>query len=147
LGENITFKNGRKMLGTGQMNISDLGVASITTSALPVGTYSITAVYKGDPGFTSSTSLPDTQTVTQASQTITFNAISAKKVGGKVSLTALATSGLAVDIASQTKAVCTVSGTTAKLVAAGTCSIQATQAGNSNYLPAPPVTQSFTVNP
>jgi hypothetical protein len=41
--------------------------------------------------------------------------------------------------------VCTVSGTTATFLAAGTCTITASQAGNSTYAAATPVSQSFTV--
>jgi hypothetical protein len=41
--------------------------------------------------------------------------------------------------------VCTVSGTTVTLVATGTCTVQATQAGNTNYAAATPVNRSFTV--
>jgi YD repeat-containing protein len=39
-----------------------------------------------------------------------------------------------------------VSGTTVTLVAAGTCTIRASQAGNATYAPAPNVDQSFTVS-
>ena len=42
--------------------------------------------------------------------------------------------------------VCTVANTTASFVAAGTCTITATQAGNSSYEPATPVKQSFLVS-
>ena len=41
---------------------------------------------------------------------------------------------------------CTVSGTTAAFVAAGTCTIAASQPGNNFYSTAPPVSQSFTVS-
>jgi len=41
--------------------------------------------------------------------------------------------------------VCTVSGTTASLISYGTCTIQATQAGNSEYFAAPSVSRSFGV--
>jgi hypothetical protein len=41
--------------------------------------------------------------------------------------------------------VCTVSENTVTLVAVGTCSIQARQAGNTNYSAATPVNQSFRV--
>jgi hypothetical protein len=42
--------------------------------------------------------------------------------------------------------VCTVAGATVTIVGVGTCSIIASQAGNSNYSAAPPVSQSFMVN-
>ena len=50
-------------------------------------------------------------------------------------------------LASTTPAVCSVTGLAAFVVAAGTCSITATQAGNSAYAAAAPVTRSFTVMP
>jgi hypothetical protein len=79
-------------------------------------------------------------------QTITFSSIAAQSANTTLALTATASSGLAVAFASTTPTVCTVSGTTASLLIAGTCSIQATQPGNSDYAAATPVTQSFTVN-
>jgi hypothetical protein len=41
--------------------------------------------------------------------------------------------------------VCTLSATTVTLLSFGTCSIQATQAGNDTWAPATPVIQSFHV--
>jgi hypothetical protein len=64
-----------------------------------------------------------------------------------VALSASASSGLPVSFASLTTAVCTVSGTTANMIATGTCTIQASQAGNATYAAAQPVSQSFTVSP
>jgi len=60
-------------------------------------------------------------------------------------LTATASSGLAVSFASATVPVCTVSGTTVTILAVGICSITASQAGNANYAPAIPVTNSVVV--
>jgi len=62
-----------------------------------------------------------------------------------LTLSATSSSGLPVSFSSTTTAVCTVSGTTATLVNPGTCTIQASQAGNANYAAATPVSQSFTV--
>jgi DNA-binding beta-propeller fold protein YncE len=81
----------------------------------------------------------------QQSQTITFGAIANQVVGTQLGLTASASSGLAVSFSSLTPSVCTVSGATATMVLARTCSIQATQAGNATYTAAQPVTQSFLV--
>ncbi len=82
----------------------------------------------------------------QAGQTIAFSASSNRVVGATVTLTAVATSGLSVAFQSNTPAVCVVSGSTITLAAEGQCTIQANQAGNSAYSPAPPVSQSFIVN-
>ena len=49
--------------------------------------------------------------------------------------------------ASNTTGNCTVNSSAVTPLAAGTCSITATQPGNANYLPASPVIQSFTINP
>ena len=46
---------------------------------------------------------------------------------------------------SSTTSVCTISGATATLLVAGTCTIVASQSGNNVYGAATPVTRSFTV--
>jgi uncharacterized repeat protein (TIGR03803 family) len=51
-GETVTFKQGKTVLGTGALSG---GSASFTTSALPVGTNLIKAVYGGDSTFSGST--------------------------------------------------------------------------------------------
>ena len=79
-------------------------------------------------------------------QTITFANPGAQTVGTPLTLSASATSGLAVSFTSATTNVCTVSNGTATFLTPGTCIINANQAGNSAYSPAPQVTQSFAVN-
>ena len=64
-----------------------------------------------------------------------------------LTLSASASSILTVSFTSSTTAVCTVSGTTLTLLATGTCTILADQAGDTAYEPAPTVQQSFTVTP
>jgi len=79
-------------------------------------------------------------------QTISWPQISGTHYAATtLTLTATASSGLAVTYVSKTTTVCTVSGAKASLLVAGTCTIQASQAGNSVYAPAPSVTRSFTV--
>ena len=80
-------------------------------------------------------------------QTIAFPNPGPQTVGGNfVALNASASSGLPVNYASNSPSVCTVNGGTATMVAAGACSITASQAGNSTYAAATPVTDSFTVS-
>jgi hypothetical protein len=50
-----------------------------------------------------------------------------------------------VSFASTTPSVCTVSGGNVTLVSVGSCMVEATQAGNTNWPAAPPVDQSFQV--
>ena len=81
-----------------------------------------------------------------SAQTITFANPGAQTVGMPLTLVATASSGLTVSFASTTTTVCTVSGASAAFIAAGSCSITATQAGNSTYAAATAVSLSFTVN-
>jgi hypothetical protein len=124
--------------------------ASGTTATLiSAGTCTIQATQVGNTTYAAATPVSSSFTVNAASktaQTITFGAIATQIVGTPLTLTAAATSGLAVSFASSTTSVCTVSGTMATLISAGTCTIQATQAGNATYAAATPVSSSFTVN-
>jgi len=87
-------------------------------------------------------------TVNPAAQTIAFGALSNVVFGATpFALTATASSGRAVIFAPVTTPVCTVSGVTLAVIAAGTCSITASQPGNANYVAATPVSNSLTINP
>jgi len=68
-------------------------------------------------------------------------------VGQTATLSATATSGLAVSFTSTTPSVCTVSETTVTYVAEGTCTLTADQTGDANYNAAPQITQNITVSP
>src|SRR5206468_7473686 len=86
--------------------------------------------------------------VTQVPQTITFGTLANKTIGAPpFTISATASSGLTVSFAALTAATCTVSGNTVTLVAAGLCTIRASQAGNATYAAAPIVDQSFSVAP
>ncbi len=82
-------------------------------------------------------------------QTISFGAnpgpLTVTTVGATVSATA--SSGLAVMFASSTPSICSVNANSGalSLIAVGNCSITANQAGNSSYNPAPQVTQTIVV--
>jgi hypothetical protein len=111
-----------------------------------VGTCTIQATQAGNSNYAAATPVNQSFQVTQASQTISFGALSNEALGtAPFTVSATASSGLPVSFASTTQSVCTVSGATVTLVAVGTCTIQATQAGNSNYAAATPVNQSFQV--
>jgi uncharacterized protein (TIGR03437 family) len=80
-------------------------------------------------------------------QTIAFGPpINSTLITEAVALSATASSGLAVTFNSNSALVCTVSGSNATLVGAGTCSITASQIGNSTWAPATPVVRTFTVS-
>lgn len=83
----------------------------------------------------------------RTAQTISFANPGARDFGTTPSLTATASSGLAVSFSSATPGVCTVTGGGAlTFVSAGSCSIDADQAGDATHLPAVTVSQTFTVN-
>jgi hypothetical protein len=116
---------------------SPLGISSITiTGAASGSSFALDNL----------TISPEITGIGARAQAITFGMLSDVTLPASgITLTATASSGLAVSYISITPSVCTVSGTTLKPVAAGTCSITATQPGNSTYAAATPVTQTFKV--
>jgi hypothetical protein len=83
--------------------------------------------------------------VARAPQTISFTPPTGATIGQSVTLTATASSWLPVTYTSSTPDVCTVSGATLTLTAAGTCTVTASQPGDAQYAPADSVTGSFPV--
>jgi hypothetical protein len=121
-------------------------VSGSTVTLVEGGTCTIKATQAGNVDYSAAPSVNQSFQVTKDSQTITFGALSSQPYGtAPFTVSATASSGLAVSFASTTSGVCTVSGSTVTLVKAGTCTIKATQAGNADYDAAAPVTQSFRV--
>ncbi len=121
-------------------------VSATTATMIAAGTCTIQATQAGNAQYAAATPVSQSFTVAGQLQTITFAKPAAQTVGTSLTLLATASSGLTVSFASQTTSVCTVSGTTATLLEAGTCTVQATQGGNTQYAAAVPVSQSFMVN-
>jgi hypothetical protein len=121
-------------------------LSGTTVTLVAVGQCSIQATQAGNGNYAAATPVTQSFQVTAGGQTITFGSLSNQALGtAPFTVGATASSGLTVSFASTTTPVCTVSGTTVTLVAVGTCSIQASQAGNASYAVATPVTQSFQV--
>ena len=113
---------------------------------IATGTCSILATQPGNATYAAATPVTQSFTINPASQAIAFGALGNVSLGAaSFNLSATATSGLAVTFASNTGAVCTVSGNTVTLMATGSCSITASQAGGGIYPAATPVTRSFDV--
>jgi hypothetical protein len=105
-----------------------------------------TATFAGDPNHDGSN---DSKSITiiKANQTITFAGLANKILGNPdFNVSASANSGLTVSLTASPASVCTISGSTVHLTGVGTCTVTASQAGNSNYNAATPVSHSFTVS-
>ncbi len=89
---------------------------------------------------------PTATTTQPTAQTITFTALTDKSVGDPaVTLTATASSGLAVSFSSLTAATCTVATGKVSPIAVGKCTIAADQTGNATFAAAPRVEGSFNI--
>ncbi|MDQ3004665.1 MAG: MBG domain-containing protein, partial [Chloroflexota bacterium] len=110
------------------------------------GTCTVKYDQAGNSNYNAATQVTESVTAQKANQTITFDPLSDKTYGDpNFSVGATANSGLAVSFGSQTLSTCTVSGSTVHIVAAGTCTIRASQSGDSNYNAATNVDQSFNI--
>jgi hypothetical protein len=118
---------------TGTVVITGTGSVVIEASQVASGNYTAA---------TTSTSF----TVNSQAQTISFANPGTQTVATPLIVSATATSGLNVAFTSATPGVCTVSGTSVSLIASGTCTIDANQAGNGDFAAATTVAQTFTVN-
>ena len=130
---------------------SNTAVATIVGSNIhivAVGTATITASQSGNTNYNAAPNVTQTLTVNKANQTISNLAPSLTKTLGDADYApgATASSGLAVSYASSNTAVATILGSNISIVAAGTATITASQAGNANYNAAPNVTQVLTIN-
>ncbi|MDP3962418.1 MAG: hypothetical protein Q8Q03_00920, partial [bacterium] len=126
------------------------GSFSYVTANYEPGTRDITANFT--PSGTSNYNIASKTVVmtviepAKTDQTITLGALANKTMGSAAfTVSATASSGLGVTFSSQTTSICTVSGNSVTLVAPGTCTIRASQGGDSNYNAAEPVEVSFEI--
>ncbi|HEY7011366.1 MAG TPA: hypothetical protein VH480_01320, partial [Streptosporangiaceae bacterium] len=124
------------------------GTNGSTVTAVKTGTCTITATQPGDANHYPAEAGQKFE-VTPASQTIEFQQPPGMTYSQSQTLTATTDSGLTVIFASDSTDVCTVSGTNGSTVTAvktGTCTITATQPGDTNRYPAE-ARQKFEVTP
>ncbi len=126
-------------------------IIGTTITLVAVGTCAVTANQAGDADWqpaSASQSFDVTAAPVAHAQTITFPALADTTIGGVAPVPAAsATSGLAVAYAAAPSSVCSISGTTITLVALGTCTVTANQAGDADWQAAAPVSRSFQVTP
>ncbi len=121
-------------------------VSGNVVSAVSQGTCSIAADQAGNANYSAAPQQVRTFTVGKGTQVIHFGAVPSLHMGdtGTISVTGGA-SGQPVILTSATPTVCTLSGNTVSVLRAGTCSITADQAGDSNYNAATQATLAFNV--
>lgn len=125
---------------SGVASLSNISLAGINAGSYPTG---VGASFAGDASYGASAGT-NSLSIAQASQTITFGALANKTYGDPpFTVGATASSGLAVSFSASGN--CTVSGTTVTITGAGSCTVTASQAGNTNYLAAANVPQSFNI--
>lgn len=128
---------------------SNPAVATIEENVVYVkgpGTAIITASQAGNGMYNAATSISKTLTVSKVAQSIADLAdINKIATDAPFSLSAKASSGLAVTYTSSNPSVATVSGNNISIVGVGITVITASQAGNSAYLPAESVKINLTV--
>jgi hypothetical protein len=137
----VTFWYGNSNLGTGTLSG---GVATLVTSALPSGTLTLKATYSGPYYFI--TSSGTASLLVKRTQTITFPALTSPVKYGvaPITLSATASSGLAVTYSVIGPA--TMDGThTLKIIGVGTVEVKAMQVGDNGYAAATPVSHSILV--
>ena len=124
------------------------GTATCTTAALGAGSYTVTANYSGDANHNSETGSVS-QTVNQASQTITFTTNAPASVAYGAQFTVAATGGASGNaVVFTSTGSCTNSGATYSMTSGtGICSVIANQAGNDNYTAAAQVSETVTATP
>ena len=160
----ITYNQpANQLLSTGTLTVAptaDSGLTVTLTSSTPsvctvsgfvitfvsTGTCTTTASQPGDSTYSAATDVTRSFQITLTPQVITF-VQPADQLLSAASLTVAPTvnSPLAVTLVSTTTGVCTVSGFVITFVTTGTCSLTASQPGNSLYSAATNVSRSFQI--
>ena len=127
------------------------GMTFLPASGLLGGTPSLGMVNSYSLMFTAANgNLPDatqnfTLNVVKANQAVNFGALADRTYSAlSFAVSATTSSGLPVSFSSSTPATCSVSGNSVTMLATGTCTILATQAGNTDYN-ASAVSRSFVI--
>jgi hypothetical protein len=131
-GEIVTFTEAGYVVGTGVLSG---GVASLTVSTLPVGTYYLIASFAGENYLAATSSNRRIYTVSAAAPTITFTI--PNHTYGDAPFPVMATSNSSGAITyTVVSGPATIRGSTVSLIGTGTVTIQASQAASEDYLAA-----------
>jgi MBG domain/YDG domain/MBG domain (YGX type) len=121
------------------------GMTGMVTITSGTGDCVLTASQSGNDNFNAASDVVRTVSASKAAQEISFAEPSATYGDADSNLDPTATSGLPVALATSTPATCTIVGGKLHVVAAGSCTVTASQPGDDNYAPATDVTHTFTI--
>jgi hypothetical protein len=120
-----------------------------TVTITGAGSCTVTAQQAGDDNYAAAADVPQSFDIARAGQTINFTAPGTGTVGGTFTPAPTATSGLTVTTTidpASTLGACSLSAGVVTFTGSGSCIIDANQAGNLNYLPAPQVRRTVTIS-
>ena len=121
-------------------------VSGLTITFVSVGTCSTTASQSGNQTYAPAGDVSRSFQITLAPQAITFvQPLNQLLSAGSLTVSPTADSGLPVTLVSTTTSECTVSGFVVTFVAAGSCSLTASQIGNSIFNAATDVVRTFQI--
>ncbi|NBU17080.1 MAG: hypothetical protein EBS48_08750, partial [Actinobacteria bacterium] len=128
---------------------SACSINGTTLTVESAGTCEVTATKAQGTNHLATTSAPIAFTLNKASQTVSLAAVSDRTYGdASFSVTTSSSSGLTVSLQVGPSSVCdNPSGHTVRIVSVGSCTIDAVQSGNGNYLSAATQSRTFAVNP
>jgi hypothetical protein len=122
-------------------------ISGSTVQVLGAGQCAVAANQAGNAMFAAAAEVVRTFTISPATQTISFPAVGSHPLSvGSIRILASATSGLTVELASETPAVCSVSGPNVTFLRAGNCQVRATQPGSANFTAAASAAQIFEIS-
>ena len=126
-------------------------VSGTTVSVDHAGTCTIDANQPGDADYSAAPQVQQSFSVAPGSQAVTFTSTQPSDPAVADTYTVSATGGpsgnpVVITVDASSSSVCSISGSTVHFNTAGTCMIDANQAGNADYNAAPQVQQSITVN-
>lgn len=134
------------------VNLTTLTASVCTISGFTIvpvkpGLCSVRASQPGDSTYSAASPVTNSFTMLKTAQAITFAQppTSVLAAGSATLSPTTDATGLTPALASTTPAVCTVTGVVVSYVAAGTCSLTASQAGSATYAAAADVTRDFAI--
>jgi trimeric autotransporter adhesin len=121
------------------------GMTGMVTMTSGTGDCVLTASQSGNDNFNAASDVVRTVSASKAAQEISFTAPAATFGDADSNLDATATSELQVTFTTSTPASCTIVGGKLHVVAAGSCTVTASQPGDDDYAPAADVSHTFTI--